>query len=150
MKVILANVEYLEEVANLFDRYRSFYQQPTDLQAARTFIGERFQQGDSKILVAIEGTQVIGFTQLYPSFSSISMQPIWILNDLFVAENYRQQGIAKSLMRAAADLARETDAVRIVLSTQVANVAAQSLYESLGFEKDQDFYHYSKSPTSHE
>jgi ribosomal protein S18 acetylase RimI-like enzyme len=73
------------------------------------------------------------------------MKPIWILNDLFVAENHRQQGVAKSLIRAAVDFARETGTVRVALSTQISNIAAQSLYESLGFKKDEDFYHYSLS-----
>jgi predicted acetyltransferase len=95
MEVMLANAENLDGVAKLFDQYRMFCQQPTDLGAARTFIWERFQGNDSRLFVAIERTQVIGFTQLYPSFYSVSMKSIWILNDLFVAENYRQQGVAR-------------------------------------------------------
>lgn len=142
MEILLARTEHLAAVSQLFDQYRIFYQQPTDLVAAQTFIGERLQKGDSKILVAIKEDQSIGFVQLYPSFSSVSMQPIWILNDLFVAESDRQQGVAKSLIRAAADFAKGTGAIRVTLSTQISNVTAQSLYESLGFSKDQDFYHY--------
>ncbi len=145
MKILPARAEHLEEVAQLFDRYRIFYQQPADLAAARTFIGERLQKGDSQILVAINGDQSIGFTQLYPSFSSVSMKPIWILNDLFVAESDRQQGVAKSLIAAAVDFAQGTGAIRVTLSTQISNVTAQSLYESLGFSQDQDFYHYALS-----
>ncbi len=145
MEVILANVEHLEEVAKLFDRYRMFYQQSSDLGAARSFILDRLQKGDSKIFVAEDHEQIMGFTQLYPSFSSVSMKPIWILNDLFVAEDYRQQGAAKLLISAAANFARETGAVRITLSTQISNVTAQSLYESLGYVKDEDFYHYALS-----
>lgn len=145
MEILLARAEHLEEIAQLFDRYRIFYQQPADLAAARTFMGERLQKGDSQILVAIKENQSIGFTQLYPSFSSVSMQPIWILNDLFVAESDRQQGVAKSLIGAAVDFARGTGAIRVALSTQISNVTAQSLYESLGFSQDQDFYHYALS-----
>ncbi len=145
MKVVLAHSENLEEAAKLFDRYRMFYQQPTDLDSSRLFIRDRLQKGDSKIFLAIDGMQSIGFMQLYPSFSSVSMKPIWILNDLFVAESHRQQGVAKSLIGAAANFARETGAVRIVLSTQISNITAQSLYESLGYVKDEDFYHYSLS-----
>jgi ribosomal protein S18 acetylase RimI-like enzyme len=145
MEILLARIEHLEEVSQLFDQYRMFYQQPSDLGAARTFMEERLQKGDSQILVAIKKNQSIGFTQLYPSFSSVSMKPIWILNDLFVAESDRQQGVAKLLIEAAANFARKSGAVRIALSTQITNMAAQSLYESLGFSKDQDFYHYALS-----
>jgi GNAT superfamily N-acetyltransferase len=145
IKVILASSQHLEGVSKLFDRYRMFYQQPADLGAARSFIQERLQKRDSKILVAINENQLIGFTQLYPSFSSVSMKPIWILNDLFVAESDRQQGVAKLLIGAAADFARGTGAVRIALSTQVSNITAQSLYKSLGYTKDEDFYHYALS-----
>ncbi len=153
MEVVLAHSEHLEEVSALFDRYRMFYQQPSDLDNARLFIRDRLQKGDSKIFLAInlpaarqsQREQVTGFTQLYPSFSSVSMKPIWILNDLFVAEDYRQQGVAKLLIGAAANFARETGAVRIALSTQISNITAQSLYESLGYVQDEDFYHYALS-----
>lgn len=86
--------------------------------------------------------RIVGFTQLYPGFSSVSMKRVWILNDLFVDEGYRGQGVAKSLMSAAENFARETECVRIVLATQISNVAAQSLYESRGYAKDEEFYHY--------
>jgi ribosomal protein S18 acetylase RimI-like enzyme len=70
------------------------------------------------------------------------MKPVWILNDLFVEEAHRKKGVAKSLISAAENFARKTGAVRIILATQTSNTAAQSLYESLGYIKDQDFYHY--------
>jgi ribosomal protein S18 acetylase RimI-like enzyme len=142
MEVVLARLEDLEEIAQLFDQYRVFYKQSSDLEAARNFLQERFQKGDSTIFVAVDCDRRIGFTQLYPSFSSVSMKRIWILNDLFVMEQYRQQGVAKALMKAAADFARESGAVRVALSTQISNGAAQALYESLGYSKDEDFYHY--------
>ena len=72
----------------------------------------------------------------------MSLKRIWILNDLFVDEAHRKQGIAKSLVKAAENFARETGAVRIVLATQVFNIAAQSVYTSLGYIQDEDFYHY--------
>ena len=70
------------------------------------------------------------------------MKRVWILNDLFVDEGYRGKGVAKSLMSAAENFARETGCARIVLATQISNVAAQSLYESRGYTKDEEFYHY--------
>lgn len=145
MRIIQAHLEHLDRVSKLFDHYRVFYQQPSDLNAARVFLRDRLQNSDSTILMAEEDDQGVGFTQLYPSFSSVSMKPIWILNDLFVDPNYRQRGIAKALMAQAMTVAQQTGAVRIGLSTQVTNSAAQALYESLGYQKDEEFYHYSLS-----
>jgi GNAT superfamily N-acetyltransferase len=133
MKVFQARIEHLEGVATLFNQYRAFYKQPSDLEAARVFMQERFQKNDSTVFVACDDDQMVGFTQLFPSFSSVSMKRVWILNDLFVQEAHRKKGVAKLLMGAAENFARETGAVRIILSTQVSNIAAQSLYESLGY-----------------
>lgn len=142
MEVFQACSEHLEEVSKLFDQYRVFYSSSSDHEAARKFLGERFEKGDSTIFVASLDGRVVGFTQLYPSFSSVSMKRVWILNDLFVDENYRGSGIAKSLMNTAENFARETGAIRVILATQISNGAAQSLYESRGYTKDTEFYHY--------
>jgi ribosomal protein S18 acetylase RimI-like enzyme len=142
MKIALAQIEQLEEIAELFDLYRGFYQQSADLAAANNFIQERLQKNDSIIFVASDRDNIVGFIQLYPSFSSVSMKRIWILNDLFVRETKRNQGVARLLMSAAADFARETAAIRIVLSTQISNNSAQTLYESLGYTKNEEFYQY--------
>lgn len=142
MEIVLADAEHLEEVSRLFDRYRIFYQQASNLEAATKFLQERFQKKDSTIFLAHDTKHIVGFTQLYPSFSSVSMKRVWILNDLFVEEAYRNKGVAKLLMNAAEEFARQTGAVRIVLSTQISNIAAQTLYESRGYMKDEEFYHY--------
>jgi ribosomal protein S18 acetylase RimI-like enzyme len=142
MEVMQARCEDLAEVAKLFDRYRVFYNQSSDLEAARSFLQQRFHQKDSTMFIAHNREQIVGFTQLYPSFSSVSMKRVWILNDLFIDELYRNQGIARLLMGAAENFARETAATRIILSTQVANLPARSLYRSLGYIQNEDFEHY--------
>jgi GNAT superfamily N-acetyltransferase len=142
MEVILARAEHLAEVAVLFDQYRVFYNQAANLDEARHFIQERIQAKDSKIFIARKNGSGVGFTQLYPSFSSVSMKRVWILNDLFVQKSHRHQGVAKLLMATAEDYARETGAVRIILATQISNIAAQALYKSQRYRKDQDFHHY--------
>lgn len=142
MQVIQASLDQLNALAAVFDQYRLFYEQPSDLVSAQEFLEARFHNQDSVIFVAIEADQIAGFTQLYPSFSSVSMRRIWILNDLFVQPNYRRQGVAKLLLTAAEHYARQTGAIRIALSTQISNTSAQALYESLGYTKDTVFYHY--------
>ena len=84
----------------------------------------------------------MGFVQLYPSFSSVSMKRIWILNDLFVHEDYRKQGVAEALIERSKELAEETGAISIILETQSSNINAQKLYDKTGFEKDTESYFY--------
>ncbi|MBD2307973.1 GNAT family N-acetyltransferase [Chroococcidiopsis sp. FACHB-1243] len=142
MEVFQAKIEYLEPLAILFDQYRVFYGQASDLATAKIFLQERLQKHDSVIFVASDG-KIVGFTQLYPSFSSVSMQRIWILNDLFVVATHRRKGIAKLLLAGAKQYAQETGAIRMTLATQISNISAQALYESLGYTRDEEFYHYS-------
>ena len=132
----------LESIATLLDAYRQFYGRSSDITAARAFLLERLNQGESVIFVAFLGTDPVGFTQLYPSFSSVSLARIFILNDLFVSPNFRKKGVAKKLMHAAAEFAKSMGAVRLSLSTSVSNQTAQALYESMDWQKDDQFYYY--------
>jgi RimJ/RimL family protein N-acetyltransferase len=133
----------VSEVAALFDAYRQFYGQPSDLAAATAFIAERISRGESTILLARQGGSAVGFTQLYPSFSSVSMKRVLVLNDLFVRTESRQQGVGTALIEAAAELGREKNCHRLTLCTEVVNAPAQSLYESLGWVRDEKFFYYS-------
>src|SRR5260370_34523888 len=135
LHLIKVTSEKVALIAPLFDAYRQFYGQTPDLAGARQFLGERLQRGESVIFAMIEDEQALGFTQLYPSFSSVSMKPIWILNDLFVVENARQRGIGARLLMAARDHAVQSGAVRLVLSTAVQNITVQALYQRPGADQ---------------
>jgi GNAT superfamily N-acetyltransferase len=137
-----AAAQDLAAVAPLFDAYRQFYGRPADLEGARRFLGERLDRGDSVVLLAFDGAEAVGFTQLYPSFSSASMAKIFVLNDLFVKPQGRRRGVGSALLQAAADFGRSEGAVRLTLSTGVANSTAQSLYEQTGWKRDADFFVY--------
>ena len=132
----------LPRVAELFDGYRQFYGQPADPDAARHFLRERLQAGDSVILVADKEKRLAGFVQLYPSFSSVSMKRVWILNDLFVAPAHRRGGVGRALMASAEDFARATSTKGLLLATQKTNGPAKSLYEARGWKLDDQFDHY--------
>ncbi|MBM9579482.1 GNAT family N-acetyltransferase [Leptospira sp. 201903070] len=134
----------LDPVSLLFDEYRRFYEKTSDLSEASKFLKERILKGESKIFVALDARGFYcGFTQLYPSFTSLSMRRTWILNDLFVRPEYRKQGVASALIQQAVSFAKSTDAKYLSLSTAHENLTAQKLYESLGFIKDETFFHYS-------
>ncbi len=137
-----ATVADVDLIVPLFDAYRQFYRQPSEPERARRFLLERFEHNESVIFLSFEGRAASGFTQLYPSFSSGSMARVFILNDLFVTPDARGRGVGAALLDAAAEYGRRFGAVRLVLSTGVGNVTAQSLYERLGWKRDTAFFVY--------
>lgn len=126
----------LDALALLFDAYRRFYGQAPDLPRARQWLRERLRFGESVVLVARRGGAMAGFVQLYPMFSSVRTARTWILNDLYVDPGARRQGVARSLLDAAAGFAREDGAAGISLETTVDNAAARALYRSAGWKED--------------
>ena len=139
-----ASVADLEPLAVLFDGYRQFYGKPGDIALARAFLLERFQHHQSVVFVALQADgAMVGFTQLYPSFSSTAAARTFILNDLFVAEGARRRGVAAQLMQAAAQFGRAVGAIRLSLSTAIDNESAQALYVSQGWVRDTRFCAYS-------
>ncbi|MFJ7309769.1 GNAT family N-acetyltransferase [Peribacillus frigoritolerans] len=145
MEIYQATIEDLEGVSNLFNLYRVFYQKSSDMEGAKAYIKKRLESKDSVIFVVKNKQEYIGFTQLYPTFSSISMKRAWILNDLYVAVQARKQGIGELLLHKAKDYAIETGANSISLSTAPDNYSAQGLYEKNGYKRDEQFYHYELS-----
>lgn len=136
----------LDEVAGLFDAYRQFYQQKPDLKLARRFLGERFRRKQSVIYVAEDaGGRIVGFTQLYPTFCSVRAAHTFVLYDLFVDPSARRTGAGRALMLAAEAHCRKKGAARMELSTAKTNIPGQSLYESLDWIRDEQFYVYQKS-----
>ena len=136
-----ATIFDLELIVPLFDAYRQFYRRPGDPDLARRFLLERFQHQESIIFVAVtKDGAAVGFTQLYPSFSSASAARIFVLNDLFVSPEGRRQGVGAMLLNAAAQFGRAAGAVRLTLSTEVTNATPQALYEREGWKRQTDFY----------
>jgi ribosomal protein S18 acetylase RimI-like enzyme len=134
--IVTADLEQLHELAPLFDAYRVFYEQPSDLPRATAFLRERLTQHDSVIFMAYLNDRALGFTQLFPSFSSVSTQRIWILNDLYIVPDVRGQRVGERLIERAVQLARETQAKGIQLETVHSNLAGQRLYERMGFTRE--------------
>jgi GNAT superfamily N-acetyltransferase len=142
MQVKRATISDLDHAAPLFDAYRQFYGQRSDVAAARAFLDERLRRDESVIFLAVEDSEALGFTQLYPSFSSVSLKRLWILNDLFVGADVRRGGVGRRLLDRAREWAIETGAKGLVLATAVDNSGARALYESCGWQRDDEFQHY--------
>jgi ribosomal protein S18 acetylase RimI-like enzyme len=126
----------LDAIAPLFDAYRGFYGQPADLPRARAWLQARMQRDESVVLVAERNGGIVGFTQLYPMYSSVRTARTWILNDLYVDSGARRSGAARALLDAAAGYARDQGAAGISLETTVDNAPARALYRSTGWAED--------------
>jgi ribosomal protein S18 acetylase RimI-like enzyme len=132
MQIIRIDIARINLVIDLFDKYRVFYKQPPDIERATTFLTERLKNNESIIFAALaekDGMQIpVGFTQLYPAYSSVRTIRNWILNDLYVEPDYRKQGIGEALIRTAMRFAQEKGAKYVQLETAVNNFTAQKLY----------------------
>ncbi len=138
-----ANVNDLDLIAPMFDAYRQFYKQSPDLELAWAFLLERFQHNESVIFLALDlNGDALGFTQLYPSFSSGLAKRILILNDLFVVPEARRRKIGHQLLETAAEYGCKIGAARLTLSTALDNAPAQALYERMGWRRDTVFCTY--------
>lgn len=145
MRIVQATLDHLDLLAPLFVKYREFYGMLPYPESSRKFLEKRLRRKESVIYLALpddDDGKILGFCQLYPSFSSLSLKRVWILNDIYVAEEARRQLVADHLLQTARQMARETQAVRMRVSTSVNNEVAQKVYESIGFREDGEFKNY--------
>lgn len=138
-----AGVEDLDLLVPLFDAYRQFYKLPSNPALGRQFLRSRIAQDEAVVFMAgVRDVEGLGFTLLYPTFSSLHARPIWVLYDLFVSASARKGGVGRRLMNRARAHAVESGAAAIVLSTAKTNTIGQALYQSLGYVRDQEFLNY--------
>ncbi len=143
VRTVRAELDDLDALVALFDGYRQFYGQRSDPAAARPFLSQRMERDQCVVYLAYTTPhEPAGFTLLYPSFSSVSLKPLWILNDLFVRSDVRRAGVGRALLERARQHAVDTGARGLSLSTAVTNKSAQTMYESCGWKRDDEFLHY--------
>jgi ribosomal protein S18 acetylase RimI-like enzyme len=140
--IIRATFNELDSLTELFDLYRVFYEQPSNQGEAREFLKARIMNDESVVFIALDGNDPVGFVQLYPSFSSVSMMRSWVLNDLYVKEQFRGRGAGEQLIHKAIQFAKETGAKGVMLETGKDNLNAQRLYEKIGFERETNYFYY--------
>jgi GNAT superfamily N-acetyltransferase len=138
----------LDELSTLFDQYRRFQGQASDVAAARSFLRERFDHGESVLFICHDGATAVGFAQLYPSFSSVSLSRVFVVNDLFVQEAGRRKGVASKLLSAVESYAWSLGSARVTLNVARGNTSAQRLYEERGWKQDDQFFMYHRFPES--
>ncbi len=143
IKISPANIEFIDTAASLFNEYRKFYNQESDIKKAKSFLLERIKNNESIIFVSFDDNDnATGFMQLYPSFSSVSVRKTYILNDLYIDKDNRGKGIGRLLINAAKDFAKENGVTKISLTTAKTNKTAQNLYESENYVKDDEYVVY--------
>ena len=144
MRIVQATPEHLDLLTPLFVKYRELYDAMPYPETSRSFLEKRLTRKESVIYLALadDEDKLMGFCQLYPSFSSLSLKRVWILNDIFVAEDARRMLVADRLLQTAKQMAKETNAVRMRVATSVSNEVAQKTYESIGFREDTRFKNY--------
>jgi len=143
-----ASLDDAPAIAPLLDKYREFYGENSDLPGALAFIQQRFFLGESTVIVAELDNQIVGFTQLFPSFSSVTLQRLWILNDLYVASHKRGAGVGLALLTAAKNFAQLTSAKQLFIEGADDNPKARKLYTRFGFIEN-TAYHYYHLPLVH-
>ena len=137
IRIRQALLDDVDAIAPLFDAYRGFYGQPSDVERARAWLHDRLQRAESVVLLATRDDVPAGFTQLYPMFSSVRTARLWLLNDLYVDASARRSGVARALLDAAAAFAREDGAAGIALETMRDNAPARALYRAAGWHEDE-------------
>ena len=141
MTIRRAKKKDIDGLSILFDKYRIFYKQGSDVENARSFLKKTMKRKESVIFVAEEREELIGFTQLFPIFSSVSMKRTWLLNDLYVNEKARGMGAATKLLEAAKKFGTETNSKWLILQTAADNFTAQKVYEKNGWVRETDFFY---------
>ena len=144
MRIVQATIEHLDLLTPMFIKYREFYGELPLPDSSRKFLENRLKRKESVIYMALadEEDRLLGYCQLYPSFSSLSLKRVWILNDIYVAEDARRQLVADRLLQTAKKMAKDTNAIRLRVATSQNNLAAQKTYESIGFREDTVFKNY--------
>ncbi len=142
MEIRKAGPQDLEALLPLVWGYRRFYKQDSDPQAERRFMQEHLQNGTSVVYVATQDAALVGFMQLFPTYSTVHLGKALILEDLFVAPSARRSGAATMLLNAAIEYAREIHATGMFLETAIDNHTAQAVYEKAGWAREGHFYKY--------
>ncbi|MDB6050563.1 MAG: family acetyltransferase [Pseudomonas sp.] len=145
MRIIQATLDHLDLLTPLFVKYREFYGELSYPESSKAFLEKRLRRKESVVYLALpddDDKKLLGFCQLYPSYSSLSLKRVWILNDIYVAEDARRQLVADHLLKVAKKMAKDTQAVRMRVLTSSNNEVARKTYESIGFKVDTQFINY--------
>lgn len=140
-----ATLQDLDQLTNLFDQYVVFYKNPSNFEKHKAYLKERMENNEATVYLAFDDEnkeKAIGFALIYVTFSSLALNKILILNDLFVDPNVRKNGIGEQLIQQTVAMAKELNSNTIRLRTAKNNIIAQGLYHKMGFVREEGLYSY--------
>lgn len=108
---------------------------------AQDFLRDGFGDAPAfRTLVATtDGGTMVGFALYFFGYSTWEGRPVLYLEDLYVKQEHRGQGLGRQLMRALATRAQEANCTRFEWRVLDWNAPAIRFYESLGAELLRDW-----------
>nr|WP_263323282.1 GNAT family N-acetyltransferase [Neobacillus sp. Marseille-Q6967] len=137
-----ATIQDLGRIIPIFDSYREYFGQPKNPEAVERFLFQKFERLESIIYIAEQDSEVIGIAQLYPVFSSLTLERVWLLNDFFISEQYRNRAVGTMLFNKVKEFSSLTKAKGIELTVEHVNQKAWQFWERQGFKLDEEFRSY--------
>lgn len=89
----------------------------------------------AEVLFAITDSKAVGLATCFVNFSTFKVKPYLYIHDIIVLAEYRVKGVGKGLMHKLIEISKERKYCKITLEVREDNVAAQTLYKSLGFDE---------------
>jgi GNAT superfamily N-acetyltransferase len=133
--------EEFEELLPLIAAYQRFYEvEEISDERNRAFFRRFLAPSEDGLLIGARRVgSLVGYACLYWHFSSTEACESVLMNDLYVGEEVRGQGVGRALIEASAEVARERGVPFVEWSTAPDNHTAQRLYDSLGAERSEWF-----------
>jgi GNAT superfamily N-acetyltransferase len=126
----------VEALVPLVEAHRKFREAAPDPVGTQTFLHERISRDETVIFVAFEGASMVGFTQIYRTYSTTLLAPVYLINELWVLPHLRKNGLGTELEAAAIEHARQAGAVRLTMATVTGDAIPQSVYAAAGWLRD--------------
>lgn len=129
----------LDELLPMIAAYQRFYEVEEIAEERNRAFFSRFlaPSDDGMLLGAWRGEELAGYACLYWHFTSLVPAETVLMNDLYVAEACRSEGIGRALIEASARVARERGAHHLEWATAPDNKTAQRLYDKTGAERSE-------------
>ena len=107
-----------------------------DYEELRQEMGETLSQPDAAFFLAFDGETPVGFAQCQlrrDYVEGTESSPVGYLEGIFVAEDYRRQGIARTLLRACENWSKEQGCTEFASDCELTNTESLLFHLKLGF-----------------
>jgi ribosomal protein S18 acetylase RimI-like enzyme len=123
----------IEQLAEIFDRYRIHYGEAADASRTASWLEGNISSGRLEAFVAEDKDAFVGFAITMTVPASLRLGHFWQIRDLFVLPNHRRLGVGRTLLDFVRAAAIRAGALRLVLQTETDNTPALRLYAESGY-----------------